>query len=56
MQADPTLEETLEFLRGIEMRHDEVLDQLEHLNTRIEQVLSDCNRDRQHPVMDAGAS
>jgi hypothetical protein len=41
-------EESHQFLKGIERRHDELLDQLEQLNGQIEQVLGEYLGSREH--------
>ncbi len=40
-------EDSLNFLAGIEQRHDDLLDQLEQLNGQIEQVLGEYQRSRE---------
>ncbi len=44
---DPSREESLNFLQGIEQRHDDLLEQLEQLNGQIEQVLGEYQRSRE---------
>ncbi|MCR9294596.1 MAG: hypothetical protein NXI32_17910 [bacterium] len=44
---DTAREDSLKFLHGIEQRHDQLLDQLEQLNGRIEQVLGEYQKSRE---------
>ena len=49
MDSKTSHEQALQFLQGIEQRHNQVLDELEHLNGRIEAVLGEYLDSRERP-------